>query len=74
MDSIEAEGKERPLSVERYLWRVLTDERGEVFETVTPETVLHLGDRVRVPLVVRADSNLEFSAHSVAKGKVVGGQ
>lgn len=60
LDGIAAEGKERPLSVERYLWRVAADERGEVFEPVTPETVLHPGDRVRIQLVVRTDRDMEY--------------
>lgn len=61
LDSIVAEDGIRPLSVERKLWRVVTDaQRGDVFQPVTAETVLRPGDRVRVQLVVTADRDMEY--------------
>lgn len=60
LDSIVAEGNARPLSVERHLWRVVTDDRGDVFQPISGETVLHPGERVRVQLIVTADRDLEY--------------
>ena len=60
MDSITAEEGTRPLTVDRKLWRVVTDERGEVFQPITADTVLRPGDRVRVQLIVTTDRLMEY--------------
>lgn len=60
IDSITSTGTDIPLSVERQLYRVDLGERGETLTLVTDENPLHVGDKVRVRMEIRADRDLEY--------------
>lgn len=60
IDSITSTSTDIPLSVERQLYRVDLGERGETLTLVTDENPLHVGDKVRVRMEIRADRDLEY--------------
>lgn len=60
IDSVTSTGTDIPLSVERQLYRVDLGERGETLTLVTDENPLHVGDKVRVRMEIRADRDLEY--------------
>ncbi len=48
------------MQLKRTLWRVVTDAQGERLEEVTPGTVLHKGDRIKVKLDLTLDRTYEY--------------
>lgn len=49
-----------PLSIKKQLYKVSMNERGEVLTAITEQSPLHVGDKVRVRIELRADCDLEF--------------
>lgn len=60
IDSVTSTGTEIPLSVERQLFKVEVDKRGEKLTLVSKKNPLQVGDKVRVRMEIRADRDLEF--------------
>lgn len=58
LDDVENSGN--GMQLKRTLWRIVTDAQGERLEEVTPGTILHMGDRVKVRLNLTLDRNYEY--------------
>jgi uncharacterized protein YfaS (alpha-2-macroglobulin family) len=48
------------MQLKRTLWRILSDAQGERLEEVTPCTMLHKGDRIKVKLDLTLDRTYEY--------------
>ncbi|MCQ2279746.1 MAG: MG2 domain-containing protein, partial [Bacteroidales bacterium] len=60
IDSVTTTGTKIPLSVERQLFKVEVDKRGEKLTLVSKKNPLQVGDKVRVRMEIRADRDMEF--------------
>lgn len=60
MDQISASSSDMPLAVDRDIYRVGLNERGEVLEPLDANTTLKVGDKVRVRMTISCDRDLEF--------------
>ncbi|MDR1792152.1 MAG: hypothetical protein LBR36_01710 [Bacteroidales bacterium] len=49
-----------PLSLEKQLFVVKTNQYGEVLQAITPESPLHKGDKVRVRVVLKTDRDMDY--------------
>lgn len=49
-----------PLSIQKQLYKITMDERGEKLVPITEATPVKVGDKVRVRIELRADRDLEF--------------
>ncbi len=48
------------MQLKRTLWHIVTDAQGERLEEITPSTILHKGDRIKVKLDLTLDRTYEF--------------
>ena len=48
------------MQLKRTLWRIASDAQGERLEEVTPGTILHMGDRIKVRLELTLDRTYEY--------------
>lgn len=60
MDKISAADANMPLAVDRDIYRVDLNERGEVLTPLNEQNSLHVGDKVRVRITISCDRDLEF--------------
>jgi hypothetical protein len=51
---------ETPLKLSKKLFLKTNTDKGEVISEITPETILNVGDLVRVRIELRSDRNMEF--------------
>ena len=52
--------KETPLTIKKDVLKVTNGDRGQVLTSITPETPLQMGDRVRVRIEIRVDREMEY--------------
>jgi hypothetical protein len=57
LDDVENNGN--GMQLRRTLWRVVSDTRGERLEEITPTTILHKGERIKVRLELTLDRTFE---------------
>ncbi len=57
LDDVEDSGN--GMQLKRTLWRVVSDTRGERLEEITPTTILHKGERIKVRLELTLDRTFE---------------
>lgn len=61
LDKITAHNdKENPLALQKKLYKVALNERGEVLQEIGDGTPLRVGDKVRVRVEIRADRDFEY--------------
>ena len=58
LDNVDGSGN--GMQLKRTLWRVIRDAQGERLEEVTPATILHKGDRIKVKLELTLDRTYEY--------------
>lgn len=60
MDSVKATSSNMPLSIQRSVYKVDINERGEVLTAIDGNHPLSIGDKLRVKLILKSDRDMEF--------------
>lgn len=54
------DSQDKELSIEKQLFKVTLNERGEQLTAITDETPIKVGDKVRVRMVIKTDRSMEY--------------
>lgn len=49
-----------PLSLDKKMYRQILTDKGQIFEPITPQTPLRVGDLVKIRLEIRSDRDMEY--------------